>query len=443
MAARATGDAVIARLRRGEASDPEAFARRAERYVEVMGASKGALMKAGQILSFVPFASALPEENRRIFQTAMSRLQADAPPMAPELAAEVIRQELDASPDQLFAEFSPLPFAAASIGQVHKARLHDGSQVAVKVQYPGVGDAIRADLANVELLAVFIQLLTAVVPGFSRIDSKAIAAEISERVTEELDYRLEAANQREFAEAYRGHPFVRIPEVYEEYSTGRVLTQQLMDGRRWVDAIGASEDLRNAWGEAIYRFVFGTLRRLRLFNADPHPGNYLFHDDGTVSFLDFGCVKRFDDKTIRIMREVVCATVDGNADALLAAFLEAGMFDLVNPPAADDVLAWYQHSLRLLTDPQPALMTPESAAETIRGSWSPTGPSSEVVRALNSPPDYVFLSRIDLGLLSVLGELHTTGPWRAIQDEMDRDAPPATPMGEADAAFWAGRAAVR
>jgi predicted unusual protein kinase regulating ubiquinone biosynthesis (AarF/ABC1/UbiB family) len=441
MAARATGEAVIARLRRGDGDRvTDAYARRADRYVEVMGRSKGALMKAGQMLSFVPLGAAVPAENRRIYQAAMSRLQADAPPMAPELTAAVIERELGAPADEVFAHFEPLPFAAASIGQVHRARLHDGTKVAVKVQYPGVAEAIRADLKNAELLAVFFQLLRSAVPGFTRIDPRAVAAEISERITEELDYQLEASRQRQFASAYRGHPFIRVPQVFEALSTRRVLTQQLAEGLRWSEALMADSDLRDAWGEAIFRFVFGSMRRLGLFNADPHPGNYLFHDDGSVSFLDFGCVKLFDARQIAYFRRVVCATVDGNALGLWQALAEAGLFDAKHAPDPQDVLDWQRHSLRMLLDPQPATVTPESVAESIELAWSPTGPSGRVVRSLTSPPDYVFLSRIDLGVMSVLGELRATAAWRAIQAEMDLGAPPATSMGEADAAFWAAAA---
>jgi predicted unusual protein kinase regulating ubiquinone biosynthesis (AarF/ABC1/UbiB family) len=437
MVARATGEAVVQRLRREAVGKPEKFARRAERYVELLGASKGALMKAGQMLSYVPFGNVLPEENRRIFQQAMSRLQADAPPMAPELAAEVIERELGAPPGRLFAEFAPLPFAAASIGQVHEARLYDGTRVAVKVQYPGVADAIRADLRNAELLAVVIQLFRSLVPGLTRIEPKEVAGEISARITEELDYRTEAANQRRFADAYRGHPFVRIPEVVDQLSTGRVLTQAYAAGRRWFDALDAPQPLRDAWAEVIYRFAFGSLRRLCLFNADPHPGNYMFHDDGTVSFLDFGCVKGFDRQQIEELRTVVRAVVEDDADALWHAFVRVGMFDAADAPTPEELLVWYRNPLKALVADQPVTLTPEFVSDSVRDTWSPLGPAANVLRKLNTEGDYVFQLRIDLGLMSVLGDLRATADWRAIAAEWDFGGPSATPMGEADATFWA------
>jgi predicted unusual protein kinase regulating ubiquinone biosynthesis (AarF/ABC1/UbiB family) len=439
-ATRVTGEAVVGALRRrGRPPEPEAYARRTERYVELLGRSKGALMKAGQILSYVPFGAAVPQENRAIFQTAMARLQADAPPMAPELAAEVVREELGGPPEKVFAEFCPHPMAAASIGQVHAARLFDGRAVAVKIQYPGVAEAIRDDLRNAELLAVFFQLLRSVVPGLTRMDPKEVADEISERITEELDYRIEASNQQFFADAYRGHPFIAIPEIIPQRSTRRVLTQQLAEGLRWEAAVKAGHRLRNSWAEAIYRFAFGSLRRLRAFNADPHPGNYLFRRDGSVAFLDFGCVKRFDADQVAQMQDIVRAVVHQNAGRLWHAFVEAGFFAATDGLTPREVLDWYSGPAEMLLSPQPFKVTPEIVARIIENEASPTGRFGRVVRSLSVPGDYVFMSRIDLGLLSVFAELRATVDWRGIQAELDDDAAPATPMGEADAAFWASR----
>src|SRR5215471_13812767 len=438
-AARGTGEAVIGALRRrGAATEPEAaWTRRAERYAELLGRSKGALMKAGQVLSYVPFGTAVPPESREFFRAAMARLQADAPPMAPELAAEVVREELGAPPEELFAEFSIRPLAAASIGQVHAARLFDGRAVAVKVQYPGVAEAIRDDLRNAELLAVFFQLLRSVVPGLTRLDPREIAQEISDRIAEELDYRLEASSQQLFADAYRGHPFIAVPQIIPEYSTRRVLTQELAEGMPWDPARSAGQRLRDSWGEAIYRFAFGSLRRLRAFNADPHPGNYLFRRDGSVVFLDFGCVKRFDADQVAQMQDLVRAAVRRDAGALWHAFVELGFFAATDGLTCQEVLDWYSGPFEMLLGPQPFMITPEIAARIIENEASPTGPFGRVVRSVRLPGDYVFMSRIDLGLFSVLAELRATADWRAIQAELDENSPPATPMGEADAAFWA------
>jgi predicted unusual protein kinase regulating ubiquinone biosynthesis (AarF/ABC1/UbiB family) len=198
MAGRTAGEAVVASLRRNGA---ERFhARAAERYAEMLGRSKGVLMKAGQILSFVTVGAAVPAEYRTLYQSTLARLQDSAPPMPAELAASVVEEELGAPPDALFAEFAAEPLAAASIGQVHAATMHDGRRVAVKVQYPGVEEAIRADLRNTELLATFFSLARTLAPDLTRVDVRALAREVADRIGEEIDYRAEARNQAEFAD---------------------------------------------------------------------------------------------------------------------------------------------------------------------------------------------------------------------------------------------------
>jgi predicted unusual protein kinase regulating ubiquinone biosynthesis (AarF/ABC1/UbiB family) len=438
LAARTASEAVIASLHRRPASSADCE-RRAERYAEFMGRSKGAIMKIGQLMSYVPFGSAVPAENRAIYQAAMSRLQADAPPMAPELAAEVVESELGAPPGQLFSEFSAYPVAAASIGQVHTARLRDGQQVAVKVQYPGVAQAISADLRNTELVAAMFQMLRSVIPGLTRADPKTIAAEVSERISEELDYRIEAAHQSFFAAAYAGHPYIHVPSVIGEYSTARVLTQQLATGLSWPEAVSASQELKDRWAETLFRFSIGSMRRLLAWNVDPHPGNFLFHPDGSVSFLDFGCVKHYNRDDMAQVQRIVRAVLAEDARALRAEFVEAGIFDATTGPAPEEILTWYRPGFEMITAPQPYTLTPELVARVIQNQVSFRGPGGRVVRSLRLPKDFVFMTRIDLGLWSVLAELGATGYWRSILAELDEGADPVTGMGQADAAFWAAR----
>src|SRR2546423_10640674 len=191
--ARAAGEGVVDVLRRrrkGErGASLEFHLRNAERYADVLSRSKGVLMKAGQILSFVDVSAALEGQYGEVYRAALASLQADAEPMDPVLVAAIVESELGRPPELLFADFSPTPIAAASIGQVHSARLHDGTEVAVKVQYPGVADAIRDDLANTELLFTFLKIAKGIVPQYRNFDVRAIADEIAERFTEELDYR--------------------------------------------------------------------------------------------------------------------------------------------------------------------------------------------------------------------------------------------------------------
>ncbi len=440
MAGRTAGEAVVASMRNrrhGTADNTDFHTRQAQRYAERLGRSRGVLMKAGQMLSFVTLDPAVEAPYRGIYQAAFARLQDDAPPMPPQLAMDSIAAELGRPPRELFTEFDPLPLAAASIGQVHAATLPDGRQVAVKVQYPGVAEAIRADLANTELLATFFQLVFTVMPGMSRMDVRDIAREVAERIGEEVDYRAEAANQQEFADLYRGHPFLRVPEIVPELSTRRVLTMELSDGVRYAKALTAEQSLRDAWGEAIYRFFSANLVLHGLFNADPHPGNYLFHPDGGVTFLDFGCVKRFTRQQVERMEEVVAATVARDAELLTRAAVTAGFFDPKDPPAAEALLAMMVDSRPDLICVQPYTYTPESSAEALRNMLSPRGSHGAVVRKLSGAADYIFISRVDTGMTAVLGGLRATGPWWAIRQEYSCGAPPATRYGELDLAHRA------
>ena len=263
--------------------DREHEIRSAEQVAAELGNMKGALMKLGQMVSYLD--EGLPEHLR----AALAQLQHDAPPMSGELAASMIESELGRHPDELFAEWDPVPIAAASIGQVHRAITREGVAVAVKVQYPGVGAAIEADLGSVGLL---FGGLGQIFPG---LDSGPLVAELRLRLREELDYEREARHQQQFADYYEGHPFIHIPYVLPEYSSARVLTTELAEGVRFAEAETWSQEERNLAAETIFRFVFGSLYRLRLFNGDPHPGNYLFQPGGRVTFLDFGLVTPFGD----------------------------------------------------------------------------------------------------------------------------------------------------
>lgn len=440
MAGRTAGEAVAASLRkRRHGGDLTEFhTQQAERYAERLGRSRGVLMKAGQMLSCVALDPAVDAPYRGIYQAAFARLQDDAPPMPPTMAIAAIEAELGRPPRELFAEFDPQPMAAASIGQVHAATLRDGRRVAVKVQYPGVEEAIRADLKNTELLATFFQLLVTALPAL-KFDVRGMAAEVAMRIGEEIDYRTEAANQQEFADLYRGHPFIRIPEVLPELSRRRVLTMELSDGVRYAKALTAEQALRDRWGEAIYRFVWGNLILRYLFNADPHPGNFLFHPDGSITCLDFGCVKRFTPEMWQRLEAVTRAALDQDADGILRAAIAGGVVDPADAPGAEALLDFYSHGVFELTRPQPFTYTTEFAAETLRSAGSVRGPHWAVVRRMRTDPGYTLLSRNMVGLGSVLGGLNATAPFRAIRAEYSHGDPPATPYGESEAAYRAAR----
>ncbi len=441
LSVRTAGEALVTGLqgRLTGADSTEFHARTAERYAELLGRSKGALMKAGQILSFVSAGPAVPGEFQPIYQAALRRLRCDAPPMAPELARAVLELELGRRTESAFAEFDWTPLAAASIGQVHAARLHDGRAVAVKIQYPGVADAISADLKNSELLFTFLGFIFGLSAKRASFDLRGAARELGARITEELDYRLEAANQAEFADIYREHPFIHVPEVVGELSTGRVLTQDLVRGKSWSEALTAPQELRDTWAEAIYRFIYGSNLRFCVFNADPHPGNYLFHDDGSVSFLDFGCVKRLQREQVDAMIEVGRVCMRDDVLGTWRACVEAGFCRSTDPVTPEEVYAYWRGAWEMWWAEQPFTVTPEHAARWIENKYSPTGASANSFRHFTASPEYATMGRIELSAASLMGELHATNYWGSMAAEFFEDAAPLTELGKLDHAFFGGR----
>jgi predicted unusual protein kinase regulating ubiquinone biosynthesis (AarF/ABC1/UbiB family) len=394
---------------------------------EALGSMKGALMKLGQMASYLD--TGLPEPMR----ATLASLQQDAPPMAPELAADVIERELGGRPEDVFAEWDPEPIASASIGQVHRAMTKDGRAVAVKVQYPGVDSAIRADLDNSALL---IQIVSRAFPG---LDARALVDELRARVSEELDYRLEATNQQRFADAYADHPFINVPAVCPSLSTGRVLTSELVAGARYQEVQSWSQEERDLAGEAIFRFVFGCLYRLQAFNGDPHPGNYVFHGGGRVTILDFGLVKWFTERDVALLAEMIKTMVlDSDAHAFRSAVEAAGF--LRPDPALDDeqIAGYFRHYYELVLKGGPFSFSTEYAAETVRTFFDA---GNEVVKRANVPAPFVILQRINLGLYAVLAGLGATADWRRIAEEIWPfvDAAASTELGRQEAAWRAGR----
>ncbi|HLH46187.1 MAG TPA: AarF/ABC1/UbiB kinase family protein [Acidimicrobiales bacterium] len=411
---------VFASAARREELAAERQLRTTAEVVETLGSMKGAFMKLGQMASYLD-AGLDPEVRRQL-----ARLQADAPPMAAELAASVVRSELGADPDALFAEWDPVPIAAASIGQVHRAITGDGRAVAVKVQYPGVDEAIRSDLDNSATLLAVIRL------AFPSLDAEALVAELRDRIGEELDYGIEARNQAMFAAYFAGHPFIHVPEVVGELSTTRVLTSELVAGARYEEAVGWSQEERDLAGETIFRFVFGGLYSLNVFNGDPHPGNYLFHGGGRVTFLDFGLVKWFDRRDVELLGEMVRAAVTAPDAHRFRRAVEAAGFLRPDESLSDDEVAdYFRHYYEIALADEVVRFTPEYASETLRHFFDAGNP---VLKRANVPPPFVLLQRINLGLYAVLAGLGACGNWRRVAEEVWPwvAAPPSTELGWAE-----------
>jgi len=402
--------------------------RSAEEVAEELGYMKGVLMKLGQIASYVD------EDMPQTFRSAMARLQHNAPPMSPSLAASVIVDELGDSPERVFARWDPLPFAAASIGQVHRAITHDGRAVAVKVQYPGIARSITSDLKNVALLR---RVVAAAFPGM---DTQSFIDELGERLREEVDYVREAQNQEYFARYYEGHPFVHVPHVLGDLSTARVLTSELVTGERFEKVLQWNQHERNMAAETINRFVSRSLYRLHAFNGDPHPGNYLFHGQGRVTFLDFGLTKYFEDQDLVPLVEALrCLVIENNGECFRSALERAGFLRPGAPVPTETVVDRFGLFYSTVLRDAPMTITPAFASAIVRRFFDAKGPLAPYS---DVPRTYVILQRINLGLYAVLGSLNATANWRRIGAEMWPfvKGPASTPIGEAEARWEQRRA---
>lgn len=435
--ARAAGGRVVAGLRKqaGDAGAVERFHERtAQRYAELLGHSRGVLMKAGQMLSMIDTGTVGLDEVSP-YQRALSRLQADAPPMSAALVREVAEAELGRELAEVFAEFHDEPMAAASIGQVHRAVLGDGRQVAVKIQYPGVAEAIRDDLANTELLATLYRFLSAASGAMP--DIRQATQELAERISEELDYRHEAANITAFGELFRGHPFIRIPDVVPEASGDRVLTMTYLDGLDWTAALDADQDLKNTWAEVIVRMVTGSYRHGNLFHADPHPANFRFGLDGTVGFVDFGCVKVLPEVQRQRLVRMARAAVEGRKDDLREAMAETGFLSVDSTLTADEAYQWWSSIMYELLVPQPATYSRHTSQRAIE-SMIDLRAGDHPMRRMLVPSDFVFFARLNLSMNAVFAAMGATLYARAALDDMDGVADPSTDLGKQHDA-WARR----
>jgi predicted unusual protein kinase regulating ubiquinone biosynthesis (AarF/ABC1/UbiB family) len=414
----------------GDEVDPEQLhIATAEMLSDVLGQMKGAAMKLGQLLSFVDVD--LPEDVRTVYHDALANLRDSAPPMDPRRIADVVEEDFGAPPQAIFAVWHDDPVAAASIGQVHAAKLDDGREVVVKVQYPGVAEAVRADLRNAEVFAPIARLIS------PHLEVEPLLEELRERVGDELNYEREATYQRAFANRYRGHPFIHVPEVVADMCRARVLVVERIRGRTFDEiATGGTEEEKQRLGEIIFRYAFGSIERFRLFNGDPHPGNYLYEEDGRIGFLDYGSVKMFSRERFRHMRAVNEAVLAGEAELLTERLREAGFLPPNVRVDEELLLEWWRLYIRPILAEQPFTFTPEFASDVIRSTTHPRSPYLPVLRPLNLPPDYLLLNRIHWGINSVLGRLRATNFWAGIRGEYVDGGAPATPLGVEDRSWW-------
>ncbi len=372
---------------------------------------RGVAMKVGQMLSYVD--DGLPPEVQRL----LAVLQRDAPVLPPDTVRQVLREELGRDPSQVFAEWDDRPLAAASIGQVHRARLGDGTRVAVKVQVPGIDRAMRADIQNGRVGALLHRVLLV------RADVEGVLEELEERLLDECDYRKELGYQQAFHRRFEGHPTIVVPRVFPEASARRVLTTELHEGRtyqQWLSADPSREE-RDRAVRALYRFYLGSFYLDGLFNCDPHPGNYLFRDDGRIVFLDYGCCRPFADERRRAWIAMALAVREDTPEGIERAAREIGFI----PPSVKEFdRASFRELMRHLYEPYLvdaeydfALHRP---AKTFRSMFT----HNPNLLRMDMPRDAVFLNRITFGLVSLMAEIgvpHNT--YRVANAYFDRSDP--------------------
>ncbi|MFF0793094.1 ABC1 kinase family protein [Streptomyces spiralis] len=379
--------------------------RTAEQLFKVLGELKGGAMKFGQALSV--FESALPEEVAGPYRAALTKLQEAAPPMPTRTVHAVLEERLGADWRELFEEFEDKPSAAASIGQVHRAVWHDGREVAVKVQYPGAGEALLSDLGQ---LSRFARLLGPLIPGM---DIKPLISELKDRVSEELDYGLEAQAQQTHAEEFAGDPDVVVPAVVHQRD--QVLVTEWMDGIPLSEVIAdGSREQRDRAGQLLARFLFSGPARTGLLHADPHPGNFRLlpggpegEDDWRLGVLDFGTVDRLPGGLPTPIGESLRMTLDGQAEAVYELLCEEGFVKEsieLDPDAVLDYLL--------------PIIEPAQVEEfTFTRSWmrnqaariaDPRSPAYQLGKRLNLPPAYLLIHRVTLSTIGVLCQLGST-----------------------------------
>ncbi|MFE1963395.1 ABC1 kinase family protein [Streptomyces sp. NPDC059479] len=392
--------------------------RTADQLFKVLGELKGGAMKFGQALSV--FESALPEEIAGPYRAALTKLQEAAPPMPVRTVHAVLAERLGEEWRELFLEFEDKPSAAASIGQVHRAVWHDGRQVAVKVQYPGAGEALLSDLAQ---LSRFARLLGPLIPGM---DIKPLITELRDRVSEELDYALEAESQREHAAEFADDPDVVVPEVVHQGE--QVLVTEWIDGIPLSEVISdGTPEQRDRAGQLLARFLFSGPARTGLLHADPHPGNFRLlppaasDEDGTdgddgesgaggelrLGVLDFGTVDRLPGGLPGTIGEALRLTLEDDAEAVYDLLREEGFVKESIDLDPDAVLDY------LLPIIEPAAMD----EFTFTRSWmrdqaariaDPRSPAHQLGKQLNLPPSYLLIHRVTLSTIGVLCQLNAT-----------------------------------
>ena len=430
-----TRAANVARTKQGrQAALERRHIEAAEQIVAALGTMKGAAMKVGQVMSFLD-VGVVPEDYREEFQRRLAALRDAAPTVSFKDMRRVIEEELGERLGDVFDEFEKEPIAAASIGQVYRARLTDGREVAVKVQYPGVAAAVRADMQN---LGLILRLVKRIAPG---LDPKAIGNEIRNRIEEELDYELEAQNQRALARIFRNHPFIVVPAVVTSLSRERVMVSEYVEGTGFEALKSYPQTDRDRVAEILFRFYFGCLYRHQQFSGDPHPGNSMLMKDGRMAFLDFGLFKRMPPGTVDLEIRVARAIIEGDKETIMRLGTEIGFFPEPEKFRPGRVLEHFRAATSWYTEDAYIELTPDYATQVLIDMSDPRSEYFGQLRHESAPPDHLFGRRMEVLTLAVISQLQARGNFHRIAREWFYGDPPATALGHEEAAFYARAAA--
>ncbi|MFE1592521.1 ABC1 kinase family protein [Nocardia sp. NPDC058705] len=396
---------------------------KAQQIVAVLGSMKGSAMKLGQMGSVLDL-DFVPEAHREQFRAQLAALQDRAPAMPFATMRQVIEDDLGPLA-RSFAEFGETSIAAASIGQVHRARLHDGRVVAVKVKYPGVERAVHADISNLEFLG---KMGKTMLPSLA---DTGVLEEVADNLRSELDYEREARTQHRVAQRYRGHPFITVPDSIEEFCTHNVLVTEFVEGHPFSHMKTLPAADRDHYGELIYRFYIAGLFADNEFCGDPHPGNVLLAADGKLAFVDFGLYKEMDPAHVDFERYVLRAAAEGRGEDLFDAWVGRGIIDPDSQVTAQESLAyvWAATGWHLLDEK--VTITPELATGALLLAVDPRSSDFQGMHKQMLPPEHVFSRRADLFTFATLGQLRATANWHELAREWLYDEPARTETGRA------------
>lgn len=380
----------------------------ATKAAEVLGTMRGLAAKVGQMASYVD--GAVPDAYRGAYELALKSLHQATYTSDPEAIRRVVERELAAPVHELFSEWHALPFASASIGQVHKARLFDGREVAVKVQHPGIEHAVEADLRNAGMLEAMVGTILP-----RDVDTRRVFNDVRDRFREELDYLNEATNQQAFGRIHANDPLIAIPDVIEERSTRRVLTTVFVSGTSLSEATTCTDAERALYCATLWRFAYKSLLLQGMFNADPHPGNFIFLPGGRVAFIDFGCIQKLDE-SLRVAANRVHRAALRRDESTFAEELAR----LLGTRGGSYELAVVQYVRRCFCPlfESPFRITPDYVKSIVLGIRPLKAELFAKDKSFVMPPrGLAFMNRLLFGLYSVLAKLDCRMDYAALETE--------------------------